>query len=41
MHRVECARRERSWTAELEQRRRDIADRARIDLAALRARLAI
>jgi hypothetical protein len=41
MHRVESARREAAWMQELEQRRRECAARACVDVAALRAKLAI
>jgi hypothetical protein len=41
LHRVECARREAAWQDELEQRRREIAKRACLDIDALRAKLAI
>ena len=40
-HRVTNARREATWVDELEQRRRECAARARLDLEALRAKLAI
>ena len=40
-HRVECAKREAAWQDELERRRREIAERSCIDIAALRAKLAI
>jgi hypothetical protein len=41
MHRVESAKREAAWLEELEQRRRECAKRACIDVAALRDKLAI
>ncbi|MBX3155620.1 MAG: hypothetical protein KF773_06455 [Deltaproteobacteria bacterium] len=40
-HRVEHAKREAAWLKELEQRRRECAARACIDVAALREKLAI
>jgi hypothetical protein len=40
-HRVECAKREAAWQDELERRRREIAQRACLDIEALRAKLAI
>jgi hypothetical protein len=41
MHRVEHAKREAAWLKELEQRRRECAARACIDVDALREKLAI
>jgi hypothetical protein len=41
LHRVECAKREAAWQDELEQRRRECAKRACLDVEALRAKLAI
>ena len=40
-HRVEQAKREEAWTRELDVRRRECEERARIDIAALRIKLAI
>jgi hypothetical protein len=40
-HRVENAKREAGWIIELEQRRRECAKRACIDIDALRYKLAI
>jgi hypothetical protein len=40
-HRVTSARREATWMDELEQRRRECVARARIDVEALRIKLAI
>jgi putative heme degradation protein len=40
-HRAEQQKREREWADELEVRRAEIAKRARIDVDALRAKLAI
>jgi hypothetical protein len=40
-HRVEHAKREAAWLDELEERRREIAKRACLDVEALRAKLAI
>ena len=40
-HRLEWAKREAAWQDELERRRREIAERSCIDIAALRAKLAI
>jgi hypothetical protein len=41
MHRVEHAKREAAWQLELEQRRRECAARACIDVDALHKKLAI